>query len=877
MNSHRLTPQQPRRAIFISLAFLIGATAHSDAAMLKRAELTAVVNEVRLIENGRPERQAGVRDVVQGDASVKTGIKSRAELLFQDRTLTRLGANTLFSFDEGTRTLELDHGTMLLQAPKGMGGARIRTAAVTAAITGTTILLEYSPVAWTRTQPRGVSPFVAAMSPEQCVLELQKPSRSYSPAELAELRRKAALAKKGGGFVKVMVLEGTLRLYLNNRVGESVLLSAGHMIILNPTASIIPPSVEFDIARLSSTSLLVNNRYWGGAGADLNMALVSREITAQDKLKGAGDLSPTGLRILGGGTNVIVGGEDIYAQLDRSQTANVITNLASNNQSASSPPVTQANNSSQSSGSSVLPDQVSKPPPGDSLSIELPQFAIEGSSATTIADPPATSSAVTGNAAVVPSLLGATPAQTVSPTNGTNFTLLSTGGAVDPDGAEARSASRVVRSYSLPTLGTNDRRFLSLDYRFLSDETNQSGSFADRFDIHVSDGTQSIVYSIDRDALSPGGNGVLTPLARAGVGGFQAGTDWLPFSIDISPLGNHPTVSFLIFDRGDPVVDSAATLDNVNIVKNPAAPGSSVLPGTLTLTLNSVTFGSAAGEFTIPNLEGAAALDGTGPAADAGTLSVKTTGAITLNGPLNASTGANGTGATFGGKGGSVDFSSTGGEIAINSAVKVSESSTLTGKASSAGGTIRMRSERTTGAAITINNTGELLALLNATAPGAGGKIELTSKGGTIHVNGGKLTADRGTIDIHTDAASAAGNVQLTAAQLAADIVKVGALGTEGQLTITAGSQVSATSLLRLYGGEGATGKVLFTGSGTVTLNGSQIDIAGKTVQIDGSTKVQNNGTTAVYTDNQQFGVGAGNGNFQNPVTTHGLSSRPAF
>ena len=289
MNSHRLTPQQPRRAIFISLAFLIGATAHSDAAMLKRAELTAVVNEVRLIENGRPERQAGVRDVVQGDASVKTGIKSRAELLFQDRTLTRLGANTLFSFDEGTRTLELDHGTMLLQAPKGMGGARIRTAAVTAAITGTTILLEYSPVAWTRTQPRGVSPFVAAMSPEQCVLELQKPSRSYSPAELAELRRKAALAKKGGGFVKVMVLEGTLRLYLNNRVGESVLLSAGHMIILNPTASIIPPSVEFDIARLSSTSLLVNNRYWGGAGADLNMALV-RHVLAHRPVPARGRL-----------------------------------------------------------------------------------------------------------------------------------------------------------------------------------------------------------------------------------------------------------------------------------------------------------------------------------------------------------------------------------------------------------------------------------------------------------------------------------------------------------------------------------------------------------------------------------------------------------
>ena len=34
---------------------------------------------------------------------------------------------------------------MLLQVPKGIGGAKIRTAAVTASITGTTIMMEYHP------------------------------------------------------------------------------------------------------------------------------------------------------------------------------------------------------------------------------------------------------------------------------------------------------------------------------------------------------------------------------------------------------------------------------------------------------------------------------------------------------------------------------------------------------------------------------------------------------------------------------------------------------------------------------------------------------------------------------------------------------------
>ena len=73
--------------------------------------------------------------------AVRTGIESRAELTFTDQTLARLGANTIFSFDKGTRNLELGGGVMLLRVPKDAGGAQINTAAVTAAITGTTVML----------------------------------------------------------------------------------------------------------------------------------------------------------------------------------------------------------------------------------------------------------------------------------------------------------------------------------------------------------------------------------------------------------------------------------------------------------------------------------------------------------------------------------------------------------------------------------------------------------------------------------------------------------------------------------------------------------------------------------------------------------------
>jgi hypothetical protein len=213
--------------------------------------------------------------------------------------------------------------------------------------------------------------------------------------------------------------------------------------------------------------------------------------------------------------------------------------------------------------------------------------------------------------------------------------------------------------------------------------------------------------------------------------------------------------------------------------------------------------------------------------------------------------------------------------VTVNAPIKVSESATAGSKASAAGGAIKVASGKTTGVAISINNTGELLALLNAAAPGPGGKIEVTSAGGDIRINGGKLIANRGVVDVRNTGPS--GIVQIDAAQLAADVVKVGALGTNGQLTITAGSQLSADSTLKLYGGSGNLGRVLFTGSGTVNISGNPIHIAGKTVEISSATHVNNSGPTNVHTDNSLFGIGSGGGKFKNPVNSGPLSSAPPF
>jgi hypothetical protein len=184
------------------------------AAVLESAEVTAAINQVTLAEPGSSGRPASVGDTLRGKALLETGSKSRAELTFNDRSIARLGANSVFSFSRGTRDLELNRGVILMQVPKDAGGATIQTAAVTAAITGTTIAIEFVPAG------------------------------DGSP-----------------GVIKIFVLEGTLRASLRGVSGESMLLEAGQMIAMQPGDRRLPDARVFDIGRLVQTSGLLSSQF----------------------------------------------------------------------------------------------------------------------------------------------------------------------------------------------------------------------------------------------------------------------------------------------------------------------------------------------------------------------------------------------------------------------------------------------------------------------------------------------------------------------------------------------------------------------------------------------------------------------------------------
>ncbi|HLW35179.1 MAG TPA: FecR domain-containing protein [Chthoniobacterales bacterium] len=260
------------KTTFTVLALTAGCFLSSEicpAAPLTEAHVTKIINQVKLVDPASGDRNAKLDDIVSGDLALTTGIKSRSELTFQDNTLTRLGPESYFSFKSGTREMTLQKGTMLLQVPKGLGGAKIHTAAVTAAITGTTIMMEYVP----------------------------------------------------NKDIKVLVLEGSLRLSMNGRFGDSLLLTPGKMVIMPPNARRIPDPVTVDLKKVVQTSKLVNMQAKKGkqasSGSDSlpSMGKIEKSVEQQQTGKDAHRLADTNLVILGKGTNVVIAPDELLADL----------------------------------------------------------------------------------------------------------------------------------------------------------------------------------------------------------------------------------------------------------------------------------------------------------------------------------------------------------------------------------------------------------------------------------------------------------------------------------------------------------------------------------------------------------------------------------
>ncbi len=194
------------RCLAIAIILLTGSVVAAESSK-KEARVTQVIRDVKLLPSESSARPAIVNEKVSEDTSVRTGDASRSELTFVDLTITRLGENTIFSFDHAGRNARLGSGTMLLRVPKNSGGGTIHTRAVTVGITGTTLTFDFT----------------------------------------------------RAGRSRLVILEGGARLSLVKYPKESAFVRAGQMLDVPAGATKVPAPVNIDLDRFMKTSPLITD------------------------------------------------------------------------------------------------------------------------------------------------------------------------------------------------------------------------------------------------------------------------------------------------------------------------------------------------------------------------------------------------------------------------------------------------------------------------------------------------------------------------------------------------------------------------------------------------------------------------------------------
>jgi len=98
-------------------------------------------NNVYTVQNTN-KVTAVLNDKIESDTQVGTGEQSMCELSLDDKSVTRIGANALFSFVKQDRLVKCDKGTFLVSKDPETETITVTTGSVTAAISGSTVMFD---------------------------------------------------------------------------------------------------------------------------------------------------------------------------------------------------------------------------------------------------------------------------------------------------------------------------------------------------------------------------------------------------------------------------------------------------------------------------------------------------------------------------------------------------------------------------------------------------------------------------------------------------------------------------------------------------------------------------------------------------------------
>jgi hypothetical protein len=226
------------KKIFLQVVALAMLAVPLRAAPLNESTFTEVIKTVEVVAGAdKSASPAKADELFKAPDLVRTGADSRAELTAPDQTVTRVGANTVFSFEPAGRNLNLEQGSVLFHPPKGMGGGTIKSGGVAAAVLGTTLIVS---------------------------------------------------STTGGGF-KTILLEGKGRVTLAS--GKSVTLKTGQLVFVRPGGKAFSPVLDINLAKLVAGSELVN----GFSHELTSLPLIQEAMAAQNSEIASGKIVDTGV------------------------------------------------------------------------------------------------------------------------------------------------------------------------------------------------------------------------------------------------------------------------------------------------------------------------------------------------------------------------------------------------------------------------------------------------------------------------------------------------------------------------------------------------------------------------------------------------------
>ena len=113
--------------------------------VIKQAEIYKVRNQVELSrKNSSNWSGAKLGDVIVPQDAVRTGANSRADILFNEGTLVRTGAKTIFRFPPGKRSFELTSGAALIMIRPDQGQSTINTPQAQIVSQGTALFIQHN-------------------------------------------------------------------------------------------------------------------------------------------------------------------------------------------------------------------------------------------------------------------------------------------------------------------------------------------------------------------------------------------------------------------------------------------------------------------------------------------------------------------------------------------------------------------------------------------------------------------------------------------------------------------------------------------------------------------------------------------------------------